>query len=494
MNNKEPDNPLDKLFQDQDQGYAYVSYAVGGSLSQISFEQSKAKEASKPKEASEAKNRTATPRGGGLRGTVKGFSWASRINLLRRMARINRSAFRENEGRVFALTLTYPHEWPEDPAVCKRHLKALRKRLQREFGEFSAFWRLGLQKRGAWHFHLLLFVPPSFGSLKELRHFIAHSWHEICGRISEGHLQAGTHVEEVRSWRSATSRMEKYVAKPEQFPEGVVTGRCWGVWNEDLLPVQWETVKVSRKDAFQIRRFYRRLAGLKSYGSLRRVTVFIEHKKVLSLLESLGYRQDEEPRTPIDRHSRKRCSRHPVKSVAAQGAPRILGVPKTVGFWNTAASYALAVARRTFSIVRKALHFTAWRRTLREGEKGGLMLVEGAEPSWWHESDLFKGLPKPDEVERWWEVLPKPVDTVDSEVKEEEKPIDKPNEASIIGVDSTVDASTQTSTPGIDNGKSIDTPNADKDTLASTVSTPPSRNGSDPKRKETQLGSYEYIG
>jgi hypothetical protein len=78
-------------------------------------------------------------------------------------------------------------------------LKALRKRFERTYGDFSAFWRLGIQQRGAWHFYLLLFVPPSFGSLKELRHFIASSWYEICGELSEGHLLAGTHVEDVRN-------------------------------------------------------------------------------------------------------------------------------------------------------------------------------------------------------------------------------------------------------------------------------------------------------
>ena len=50
----------------------------------------------------------------------------------------------------------------------------------------------------------------------------------MCGKVSEGHLQAGTHVQEVKSWRSATSFMEEYVGKPETFPEGVETGRVWG--------------------------------------------------------------------------------------------------------------------------------------------------------------------------------------------------------------------------------------------------------------------------
>jgi hypothetical protein len=206
------------------------------------------------------------------------------------MASINRTAFRANKGKVISITLTYPAEYPEGTEVCKGHLKALRKRLTRKYGEFSAYWRLGIQERGAWHFHLLLFVLPSFGSVVELRDFIASAWYEICGKVSKGHLQAGTHVQEVRSWRSATSYMEKYMAKPETFPEGVDTGRVWGVWSEELLPVQWETVKVTFKDAYRIRRIYRRLAKMRGRGHLRRLTVFIRYENVLRLLEYLGYR------------------------------------------------------------------------------------------------------------------------------------------------------------------------------------------------------------
>lgn len=263
------------------QQYAYVSSAIGGSLSQVSFEDSG------------VRSRVAAIHGGGPRGRITGFSKASRRSLLRRMASINRSAFRAYKGRVFSVTLTYPNEYPEDPKLCKRHLDALRKRLTRTYGEFSAFWRLGIQRRGAYHFHLLLFVPPSFGKVKELRHFITNSWYEVCGKICEGHLLAGAHVEEVRNWSRATSYMEKYVAKSERFPEGMETGRVWGVWNEELLPVQWETVKVSLKDAYRIRRIYSRLAKIRGTGNLHRLTVFVRYENVLRLLEFLEYRQEE---------------------------------------------------------------------------------------------------------------------------------------------------------------------------------------------------------
>jgi hypothetical protein len=261
------------------QGVAYVSSSVGGSVSTLSFEDTKTRNRLSPSRR----------RSGGIRDRVRGFSRTSRRNLLRRLASINRRAFRAFKGRMIFVTLTYPKQYPEDPELCKRHLKALRKRLQREFGTFAAFWRLGIQQRGAWHLHLLLFVGPSFGPIDELRRFISSSWYEVTGKFSEGHLRAGTRVEAVRKWKEATSCVERYMAKPEEFPEGLQTGRIWGIWNENLLPVRWETVEVSLKDAFRIRRIYRKLARRKGSGSLRGITVFVRHENVVRLLKFLGY-------------------------------------------------------------------------------------------------------------------------------------------------------------------------------------------------------------
>lgn len=261
------------------QGVAYLSSSVGGSVSTLSFEETITKNLLGPPK----------PHGRGTRDKITGFSRTSRTNLLRRLASINRTAFKAFRGRMIFVTLTYPHEYPDDPELCKRHLKALRKRLQREYKSFAAFWRLGIQKRGAWHFHLLLFVGPSFGPVDELRRFISSSWYEVTGKVSEGHLSTGTRVEAVRRWREVTGYVERYMAKPEEFPEGLQTGRIWGVWNKELLPVRWETAEVSLRDAFRIRRIYRKLASRKGSGSLRRITVFIRHENVVRLLGFLGY-------------------------------------------------------------------------------------------------------------------------------------------------------------------------------------------------------------
>src|SRR5918993_5030435 len=81
------------------QDVAYLSSSVGGSVSTLSFEDTK------------TSNRLSSHRrlGGGTRDRVRGFSRASRWNLLRRLASINRDTFRAFKGRIIFVTLTYPH-------------------------------------------------------------------------------------------------------------------------------------------------------------------------------------------------------------------------------------------------------------------------------------------------------------------------------------------------------------------------------------------------
>jgi len=210
--------------------------------------------------------------------------------LLELRASVDRDALRDAGVRLVSATLKYPRVWPGDPGACKDHLKAFRKRLQRRFGKFPVIWRLGIQRRGAWHFHLLLFVPASAGSLVELRRFLSTSWYEICGGVSDDHLRHGAHVRVEQSWGQAASYVERYVAKQEVFPAGVRTGRVWGCWNREGLPVRRETVDVSRQDALKVVRAFRKLAGLKGRSFPYGLTVFVRPENVRRLLAFLGYR------------------------------------------------------------------------------------------------------------------------------------------------------------------------------------------------------------
>ena len=248
---------------------ARVSSAVGGSLSQVSFPSSGLKNG-----------------GGGLRREITEFSRASRRRLLQLLNSINK-----NHIKIpLFITLTYPGDYPSDPKVWKKHLAAWRRRMQRKFGRCPMIWRLEFQRRGAPHFHLLAFLDASPSSLYE---FVSRSWYESCGEIAPEHLSAGTRVESLRSWRGLMSYAAKYMGKPEQFDPGSTgIGRVWGVWFKDVLPISFEVVSVSVRDAIKVRRVFRRFSGVRHWGSKRDISglrAFISYGSTKRLLCWLGY-------------------------------------------------------------------------------------------------------------------------------------------------------------------------------------------------------------
>lgn len=170
--------------------------------------------------------------GGGPRGDVTEFSKASRLRLLRQIARLA-------QCRTTFITFTYPDQYP-DTMTAKSHLRAFLERVRRRLPETSGIWRLEYQKRGAPHFHLLMFNLP----------YIDHAtltgwWKEIIGVIDS--VTVYVRVELVRSWRGVMSYAAKYLAKVEDVHLGEAplfnddaylhAGRWWGVFNRACLPV-----------------------------------------------------------------------------------------------------------------------------------------------------------------------------------------------------------------------------------------------------------------
>ena len=64
-------------------------------------------------------------------------------------------------------------------------------------------------------------------------------------------------------------------------------------WVSSGIARQRETKRVGLKDAYRIRRIFRRLAKMRGRGHLWSLAVFIRHENVVRLLEFLGYRQEE---------------------------------------------------------------------------------------------------------------------------------------------------------------------------------------------------------
>lgn len=128
-----------------------------------------------------------------------------------------------------------------------------------------------------------------------MRSFVARAWYEVCGKVSEDHLKAGTSVEKVRNWLDTM----KYMAKAETLtdiaeddePEGEKKspGRFWGIWNKDLLHIVWETVQISPRGFFKIRRILRRLVRLKPRDTVRAMRVFRKDDVIKMILSYFGY-------------------------------------------------------------------------------------------------------------------------------------------------------------------------------------------------------------
>ncbi len=285
MSQSNESNGSSGLFKAHNSPYSFqITSAVGGALSTLTFPRKHKKLDS-----------VSTRRGGGRRKAIKGFSNSSRLRLMRETASVN---FSKIQGRVLFVTLTFPRDkWPSDPKIWKRNLQKLKYRLDKKYGKTSGFWRLELHGQDGNlhpHFHLLLVLDQARISNKVLanfRAFMANAWYEVCGKISDDHLLAGSQVIRVKS-RTDWDHLTKYIAKKEKLQnEPLMTGRVWAVWSKDLLPIELETVKINKVDGYKIRRWMRRLAGKRrGMGLLLEQQVFVRYENMKRLLEFLGYR------------------------------------------------------------------------------------------------------------------------------------------------------------------------------------------------------------
>lgn len=226
-----------------------VTTHLGGQLSRVAF-------------GTGSRERSAVRGGGGARGPITEFSRASRRRLMRRLASVNRHA---SDAPPAFITLTYPREFSTDPAVYKPHLRAFVKRICRAFGARPVIWRLEWQKRGAPHFHLLIWdLAPDL----PLAEWCLSNWYEVVGSGDRRHLAHGADVQDLRDWRRVSVYLSKYIAK---IPDGdhdvdAPVGRLWGVEHSSLLvstPVSWT---VAFEAAIRIKRTMQKYARLHRRG------------------------------------------------------------------------------------------------------------------------------------------------------------------------------------------------------------------------------------
>ena len=188
----------------------------------------------------------------GKRTACAGFSDSSRRNLMRKMATVDRRQYAQH--LPLFLTLTYPGEWPGDPKVWKKNLDNFLKRLGRHYESAFAIWKLEPQKRGAPHFHLIVFNESFID-----KDWLSRAWFEVVGSGDERHLRAGTQVKQMRSWRGVMSYAAKYVGKQiDTLPPGWESvGRFWGIHNREGFKAAVKAVllAIPKEQFYAIREF-----------------------------------------------------------------------------------------------------------------------------------------------------------------------------------------------------------------------------------------------
>lgn len=213
----------------------------------------------------------------GARNNVVGLSKSARRRFLQKLMRI------DMRQPAFTFLLTYPDVFPEYPAQWSKHREAFKQRLVRELGQakrtekgrkkyvsaFSAIWRTEITWRQtgtmkghpAPHTHVVLYpnLPKSMSSVRQekWRHnfekWQVQAWCEIIGSDPERQRADKTIKLETKEY------FLRYIAKWDElnvrrfFPQG--TGRMWGFWYEENLPISEKvTIQLTADQAAAIER------------------------------------------------------------------------------------------------------------------------------------------------------------------------------------------------------------------------------------------------
>jgi hypothetical protein len=189
------------------------------------------------------------------RGRITVWSESSRLNLKRFLSTL----LREEMGRALIVTLTYPQDFPapEDHEVYKYHLKKFCTYLLRRWPQASGIWKLEFQKRGAAHYHLMLFGLRDH--FHEVRDWVTATWAGIAHKEDVHGGKYATKVELIKCVGGAAAYLVKYLSKEDQTLPGNFSGRYWGKINVPRLPeVNPRTLAIPPKLAVRLQRIARK--------------------------------------------------------------------------------------------------------------------------------------------------------------------------------------------------------------------------------------------
>ncbi len=190
------------------------------------------------------------------RGKIKEWSAASRARFKCFLGTLRR----EQLAHALVVTLTYPADCPapEDHAVYKGHLHTFQIYLRRKWPACSGIWKLEFQKRGAAHYHLMLYGLHGV-ELEVVRAWVRTTWYRLAHNGDKHLGMRATQVDPIKSVGGAVYYLIKYLSKDDQTMPGNFSGRYWGKINKPFLPaVEPVIVEQEEKRALLVRRIARK--------------------------------------------------------------------------------------------------------------------------------------------------------------------------------------------------------------------------------------------
>ncbi|MBA7577395.1 hypothetical protein ES708_19246 [subsurface metagenome] len=183
------------------------------------------------------------------RGDISEFSKKSRFRLFVSLAKISFDL--PNKPLFISCSYHYGHRLLFDDN--KTHLHHFLISLRRYDPDVQYIWRLEHQKRGAPHFHLIIFpsIPPEFYKEKDYSIVISSLWHDIADPNSKAHKEYGCKVSKINNYRNACAYLSKYIAKLPEGRVGLKLGKHWGC-SRNLPFCVRGTIESNRKKSIEI--------------------------------------------------------------------------------------------------------------------------------------------------------------------------------------------------------------------------------------------------
>jgi hypothetical protein len=212
------------------------------------------------------------------------------------------------------VTLTY-RTWVEDFEVWKQHLNRFLTAVRRRYSSVAGVWRLEFQRRGAPHFHLILWLDQEEHRLA-LGFWVRARWLAAIGDSSRAAFAHATTAEEVRDFRNCGFYLSLYQAKDQQDRADIRTGREWGKVQPQLLSTEpIREVRLCPEGVRRLRRVVRHAYRVRNRAKYRLSTYwrslgkgergfsmclpFHEQKRLIDWIVSQGWGQVvEEPPAP----------------------------------------------------------------------------------------------------------------------------------------------------------------------------------------------------